>query len=343
MIKTVCQKCFLDEELKGFIIAQGNISVCDCCKTAEIETIKIEELYDFFSELLDNFQVTKDGETIVNKLQGTWDFFKDNSTANKVLNVVIPEIASHIQSIDDFVDFNDEINQNISYWRTLKEQLKWERRYLTDIDYLTNDLGWDGFFNSKITLKRDDQLYRARLHNRPFADPFPLNEMSCPPPEISTSGRSNPAGIPYLYLSDNPETILYEITASYLDEVSIGTFTMSDHIQHEITISDFTEIPTLFHPSEVNKRIKSTLLKKSISIDLSKPMRRYDSELDYIPTQFICEFIKVFTHVQGIKFRSSLHPTGNNTVLFDKEILTCRVVEKFQIHNVTIKGKKVIK
>jgi len=341
MITTVCKECFLDEELKGFIIAQGNRGKCDCCRTNEIEIIKLEELYDFFTELLNNFQLKDTGETIINKLQGHWDFFKDNSTARKILNVVISEIASDIRSIDDFVDFNDEINQNIRYWQTLKEQLKWERRYITDINYLTEDLGWDGYFNSKITLKVDDQLFRARLHKRPSADAYAFHEMSCPPADISTGGRSNPAGIPYLYLSDNTDTILYEIRASYLDEVSIATFTMTDTVVDEIKISDFTEIPTLFHPGEVNKRIKSTLLKKSISIDLSKPMRRYDSELDYIPTQFICEFIKVFTGVHGIRFRSSLHPSGNNVVLFDKNILTCRAVEKYQVHQVRIKGRRV--
>ena len=81
-----------------------------------------------------------------------------------------------------------------------------------------------------------------------------------------------------------------------------------------IIISDFTESETIFHPSRVAERIKSTLLKQKISVDLSKPMRRYDSELDYIPTQFICEFIKIYTGVQGIKFRSSLHTLGNNIV-----------------------------
>lgn len=331
----------MDDELKGFIISQGNVGNCDCCHTKEIEILPIEELYDFFSELLRNFQLKDGGETIVNKLQGNWDLFKGNAIAKKILNVVLSNVESDINSIDDAVDFTDEIIENINYWQTLKEQLKWERRYLTDINFLTEDLGWDSFFNSKIILTENDILYRARLHDKPSLPSFSEDEMSCPPKDITSGGRSNPAGIPFLYLSDNEETILYEIRASYLDEVSIGTFSLSNGIDEDVKISDFTETPTLFHPNEINKRIKSTLLKRSISRDLSKPMRRYDSELDYIPTQFICEFIKVFTGVQGIKFRSSLHPTGNNIVLFDKNLVECRAVEKYQIHKVSIKGKVV--
>lgn len=340
-METVCKECFLDEELRGFIIAQAKLGTCSCCTSTEVEIIPLAELYDFFNELFVNFKPSDKGETIIQKLQGNWDLFKSNAIASKILNAVIPSISTSIQSIDDSVDFNDEIIANVNYWQVLKEQLKWERRYLTDINYLTYDLGWDGFFESKINLKKEDHYFRARIHTQPTAASFPIEEMNCPPRAMSTGGRSNPIGIPYLYLSDNPDTILYEIRASYLDEVTIAKFSVADNITEEVKISDFTEIPTLFHPSEVNKRIKSTLLKKSISIDLSKPMRRYDSELDYIPTQFICEFIKVFTGVQGIKFRSSLHTIGNNIVIFDNSLLTCRSVEKHQISAVNIKSRKI--
>ncbi|MFO7895435.1 MAG: RES domain-containing protein, partial [Candidatus Cloacimonadales bacterium] len=108
-----------------------------------------------------------------------------------------------------------------------------------------------------------------------------------------------------------------------------------------IIISDFTETPNLFAPNEVNKRIKSTLLKRLISSDLSRPMRRYDSELDYIPTQFICEFIRIFTDVDGIKFKSSLHKNGNNIVIFNQDLMKCVRVKKVQVSNILIESKEL--
>ena len=42
----------------------------------------------------------------------------------------------------------------------------------------------------------------------------------------------------------------------------------NEEYQNEIVISDFTEIPTLYHPNGINKKIKSTLLKQLISRDL---------------------------------------------------------------------------
>ncbi|UPT71870.1 MAG: RES family NAD+ phosphorylase [Flavobacterium sp. JAD_PAG50586_2] len=330
----VCKDCFSDKELKGFINSQSIKGNCDFCENKDIEILEISELFDFFKELLDNFKKVEEGDSLKSKIQGNWSLFATLDSATKILNFIIDKIDTELASSDDIVEFNDDILENINYWDILKEQLIWETRYLTDINHIT-ELGWDGFFNTQIILNKTTDLYRARLHNVSSDTAYQSHEMFCPPKHISTAGRANPSGIPYLYLSDNSETILYEIRASYLDEVSIGTFRLNEGYNN-IFIADFTENPTIFHPSKVNDKIKSTLLKQKISADLSKPMRRYDSELDYIPTQFICEFIKVYTGVHGIKFRSSLHRTGNNIVIFDQNLMQCTSIQKVKVKKVVI-------
>lgn len=335
----VCSNCFTDAELIGFIQTRNQISDCDCCGAKNVAVLPFEELLDFFKELLDNFQKSEIGCGLTALIQSNWSFFKDLALGDKIINSALNQINSIFVSSDELVNFNDEIIENVDYWQKLKEQLKWEKRYLTDINFLTYDLGWDGFFESKTVIEKKDILYRARLHSNADSEAFTEENMFCPPKHIAGGGRANPSGIPYLYLSDNEETILYEIRASYLDEITVASFGLADHIEENIVISDFTEVPSLFTPNQINKRIKSTLLKKIISRDLSTPMRRYDSDLDYIPTQFICEFIKVFTNVQGIKFRSSLHNVGNNLVLFDQTQLKCLSVKKVKITKVQINSK----
>lgn len=332
----VCNHCFSDRELKAFIISQATIGDCDFCGIKKTETLLINELFDFFTELLDNFKRVQTGVTIKSKIQGNWSLFSTSVLSYHILNYVINNITTQITSADDLVDFSDEILDNVNFWDKLKSQLVWENRYLTDINYLTDELGWDGFFNSKIELIKNLKLYRARIHNSSAEPPFSNMDMFCPPKENATAGRANPLGIPFLYMSDNTDTVLYEIRASYLDEISVGTFILNDKVTSAISISDFTESETIFHPSMVAHKIKSTLLKQKISIDLSKPMRRYDSELDYIPTQFICEFIKIYTGVEGIKFRSSLHTIGNNIVIFNQDLMQCIDVKKVKVTKVLI-------
>lgn len=335
----VCSNCFTDTELTGFIQTKNQISDCDCCGAKNIAVLPFEELLDFFKELLDNFQKSERGSGITALIQSNWSFFKDLAIGDKIINNALNQLNSVFSNCDELVNFSDEIIENVDYWQKLKEQLKWEKRYLTDINFLTDDLGWDGFFESKTVIGKEDILYRARLHSNADSEAFTEENMFCPPKRIAGGGRANPSGIPYLYLSDNEETILYEIRASYLDEITVASFGLADHIEENIVISDFTEVPSLYTSNEINKRIKSTLLKKIISRDLSTPMRRYDSDLDYIPTQFICEFIKVFTNVQGIKFRSSLNNVGNNLVLFDQTQLKCLSVKKVKITKVKINSK----
>lgn len=79
----------------------------------------------------------------------------------------------------------------------------------------------------------------------------------------------------------------------------------------------------------------------AISWDLSRPLRRYDSELEYIPTQFICEYIRFFTKADGIQFFSSLEKDGVNIVLFNQENIRCIEVELHQITEVKIKSKRI--
>ena len=296
----------------------------------------IEELFDFFAELLTHFKPDGNGTMLKSAIQGNWSLFSSLNSAYLILNHFLFKVQMPLSHADELVDFSDEILENVGYWDRLKQQLVTKNRYITDVNYLTDELGWDGFFSSQIKIPRGQKLYRARLHHNSGEAPYIAEKMFCPPAASSTAGRANPSGIPYLYLSDNPDTVLYEIRAAYLDEVSIGTFEVKANLTQPVLIADFTESSTIFHPSRIGDKIKATLLKQKISADLSKPMRRYDSELEYIPTQFICEFIKIYTGVNGIKFRSSLHVAGNNFVIFDQDLVACTEVYPVKVGRVEI-------
>ena len=274
-------------------------------------------------------------------MQSNWSFFSSHDVANKILNYVLPNIITEITSSTINVEYTDDIIENYNHWEVLKEELKWKNRFVINIERL-EELGWDGFFNTQFKLSKDVELFRARLHHQSGLELYKPEDMTCPPKEFASGGRANPLGIPFLYLSDNPETVLYEVRASFLDELSVGTFKLKTNTDL-IKIVDFTEDTSLFQPSSssINKTIKGRLLREKISSDLSKPMRRYDSELEYIPTQFICEFIKVFTGALGVRFNSSFHPKGNNIVLFDQNLMTCTSVKKVRISSFNLQGMEI--
>ncbi|PJJ10230.1 RES domain-containing protein [Flavobacterium sp. 1] len=332
----VCPNCFADKELKGYISSSTNLGLCKVCNSKNIPLLAIEELLDFFQELIDNYKPSADGEPLKSKIQSNWSFFSTHNVASIILNEVLPRITTGIQNSEDLVNYTEDIIENFSYWEKFKEKLKWSNRFISDIGYL-EELGWDGFFNTQFELNSSDELFRARVHHKSNMAAYEAEEMMCPLSNLAGGGRANPLGIPYLYLSDNPETVLYEVRASYLDELSIGLFQLKKELS-SVKIVDFTEDTSLFQPTNVNQTIKSKLLRDKISRDLSKPMRRYDSEIEYIPTQFICEFIRIFTGASGIRFSSSLHPTGKNIVMFDQELMECKQVFLRKINSMNLKA-----
>lgn len=335
----VCSNCFSDSELKSFIEAKGSRTNCKVCGSEKIESIDLDELLDFFQELLGNFQKSKTGTPLKLKIHENWNFFSSIKVASKILKSVIHYTNTELRSINDLVEYSEEIILNYSYWDELREKLKWERRYLPDLDVI-QDLGWDGFFNTQFELVSKDKLFRARVHHESGKPAYPPGKMMCPEPEITRGGRANPSGIPFLYLSDNEETVLYEVRASYLDELSIGEFRLKKEIE-KIKIVDFTESTLLFQPGSITEIIKARLLRQRISLELSKPMRRYDTDIEYVPTQFICEYIKIFTGAGGIRFKSSLHDNGNNIVLFDQEKMECIKVTLKRVKTVNLDAVEI--
>lgn len=332
----VCPNCFADPELKAFISSSIDEGNCQSCGLQNVPVMNVSELFDFFQELLDNFVVSEDGEPLKFLLQRNWSFFADHKVATNILNSVLPELSSGISSADSLVNYTSEILDNYNHWGRLKEELKWNTRFLSDISFL-EELGWDGFFNTQFELTHYDKLFQARVHHQSGLAPYPPTKMMTPNPKDTRGGRANPMGIPYLYLCDNPETVLYEVRASFLDELTVGTFQLKSK-HKSIKIVDFTEDTSLFQPSRVQETMMARLLRAKISLDLSKPMRRYDTEIEYIPTQFICEFIRVYTGAGGIRFASSLHPTGKNIVIFDQELIQCTNVTLNKVTTVKLKS-----
>jgi hypothetical protein len=340
----VCKECFNDIEIRSFIevssLERGN---CDyCTNSIHSELIEVGELLDFFAEFVGIFEEDSGGdESLIEIIQKDWTLFAGESEAHDILSDILLALGTSIANPSDIVSYSTNINDCISYWATLKEELKWQNRFLTNIDGL-RDLGWDRLFNNdKSILPANTLLYRARVHHAERKEPYPSTEMGYPEKEKVSEGRANPQGIPYLYLSKAIKTTLFETRVSYLDELSIGEFKIED--SESIILVDFTEKLSAYkNLDNLENHTKGVLLKNRISKSLSKPIRRYDSRLEYIPTQFICEYIRYITDADGILFNSSLDLDGGvNVVLFEQNKVKCNSVEMYRIKDIDITPENI--
>lgn len=343
----VCDGCFNDKEIKSFIeVTSTTIGKCDCCGK-EANLINLSELQEFFSNFFSIFKYNEStGKALIDVIQEDWDIFSSNDNGDIILNDfdnIIVDLTIQLGLVhSDFlpnsktkVSYIDEIQESVDYWEELKSDLKHKRRFLTNLGNL-EDYGWDAAFNVFSTIDSNTTLYRSRINQDDSIQPYPIEQMSSPPETKSSAGRANPQGIPYLYLSRNLKTTLYESRATFLDYVSVGEFKFEDDYSFELV--DFTKEESPFNNTDdVIKFAKNKFIRKVVSRDLSKPLRRYDSDLEYIPTQFICEYIRFFANPAiGIQFSSSLDKDGVNIVLFDDSKIKCINVSVHQISKIDI-------
>ncbi|MGD8233199.1 RES family NAD+ phosphorylase [Vibrio sp. TRT 1302] len=185
------------------------------------------------------------------------------------------------------------------------------------------------FLNAVDSLSRDkhkgSEFYRARISGTPLS----ADDMGSPPKELATAGRANPVGIPYLYLSEDEATCFREIRPSngatiYLSKV----IAKSDLKLIDLTNPKHRVALLKFEESEINSVLKCLHLLEEFAMELSVPVLPEKSHLDYIPTQFICEFLRTIKVYDGLIFNSS-YGDGKNIVLFSDE--------KVYIANPTVK------
>lgn len=331
----ICKDCFLDEELRSEVTSNAKRNgICEICGSHG-KLLDFSEFYGFFDSLLSLFTPTASGNTtIVDIVQGEWHIFSNQKIAKALLEDVITEY-SYDFSTDTPVDYSPEIQNRITAWDRLKTSVKEKSRFFASMD----EFAQYNYLTSGKGLHVGQKLYRSRI--TPLGQKkVKCEKMGCPPKELATAGRANPIGIPYLYLSDTAKTTYFEVRAVYLDKLSVGTF----RIERELELVDFIYDVNLFLSfNDGDMSLKETVIKKklidSISKDLSRPLRRYDSELEYVPTQLICEYCKQVVGADGISFESSLYKGGRNYVLFDDSSARCIRVDSHEITRIDIDTK----
>lgn len=326
----ICDNCFNDEEMQIAVQNESTgESICDACgQTSAVTDISL--FADFFEGLLRLFTPDTSGQEVVKLIQSDWDMFATEEIGNAIVGHFLAA-GAYGYTLNDKVCYVNNVTDPVGGWARLKKDLMEVSRFATDIsDYFDPQI-----LSSNSDIRENTILYRARVI--PSEKKYlTKNEMGCPPSKLTPSGRANPQGIPYLYLCQDENTTYYEVRALYLDKLTIGQF----KVKRELRILDFTTILSLYYAynnstSALAEEIAKQKILLLISKELSKPLRRFDTELEYVPTQYVCEYCKL-NGVDGIRFNSSLHNGGINVVLFDPSFAECVKVSSREITSVTI-------
>ncbi|MHA7579496.1 RES family NAD+ phosphorylase [Paenibacillus vandeheii] len=285
------------------------------------------DIYKPSSSLEGNKNSEDERDFLRNDLYDRWNIF--NVGKNKIIPLLKSICVQKYNEEPDLFDqpvaipslHNSEYIQNNSIlkdytWKEFLEAIKHKNRFHTD--YFNLEM-FDLFLKfSQKTYYKGEIFYRARISNE---NGFPLEQMGAPPKEVASEGRVNAAGISCLYVSQDKKTTIHEIRAGAHDYVTIGEFKLKE----DINIIDLINLPlispfkTFDHIDYTQHALNRRHLER-IGEEIAKPLRRQDSPLDYLPTQYISDFIRSRGY-QGIQYTSTMHEGHSNLAIFDEELL----------------------
>lgn len=313
-----CPKCFGDRGLKKeiFPILTTDLGECSFCGSLNQALVDPIELRDYFEQLISIYQESDKGATLAEWLKKDWLLFDHPSL--KVANVkeLLSEILNDGEIVrKTFVPINEDSFDHELNWKDFKEELLHHNRFfpkrIIDEDRLEELLSTLIADTEELT----SYWYRTRIQSNECA--YDLSQMGAPPQRLASLGRANPAGIPYLYLASDQQTSVSEVRPHPGETACIAKFSISN----ELKLVDLRMPRKLVSPFLLIDEQEVSMLRNDIGflerlgLELTTPVLPRSAAIDYIPTQYLCEFIKKCGY-NGVLYLSSISK-GYNLALFN--------------------------
>lgn len=346
-----CSECFSSSYLKDIINSNPTIGNCDFCGSENIAVYDPRELALIFQKVLDLYIINPGiGNSIEIQIESDFKEKIFSAKSRKNVRLLLQEIMS--DGFHEYEDFfiekivlkhiadsnnNEKVKPLEISWDRFAKEIKSTNRFFIqnalDLEILSDLLA-----NYEKKYTKGKIYFRARIAENIIG--YPLEKMKNPPNERARAGRANPDGISYLYVANDIKTALYEVRASLFDYVTIGDFRLKEDLKVINLRGDTYDPIKLLEEGELEDFLIHLPFISKLEQELSKPRRRSDNELDYLPTQYLSEFIKSLGF-DGVEYQSSLYPTGYNLAIFNPSKLECIKIGVYEIQTIDLTHKKV--
>ena len=330
-----CANCFGDRGLKKSIIPSLSLDIGECsyCESKDVQLVLPSALTQHFAPLISIYEVDPQGKTLVEWMKNDWGMFfhpKMNIPGAKIL-------------LGDILD-NGEITRmrfspstryrsdGLDRWEKLRDELMYTNRYFPD-----SNLDEDRLYSLLSQLRADelpDTWYRARLQQDETM--YEIKAMGAPPKRVTSHGRANPPGIPYLYLGSTEQTALSEVRPHAGETACVADFGVDQGLE----MIDLRDPKALISPFVFGDEDQIGAMRNDIPFlerlghELTRPVLSQGAAIDYVPSQYLCEFIKK-AGFDGVIYRSSVGD-GMNMALFDPAKAQPGTVKQRKVSSVTI-------
>ncbi|EOX3389265.1 RES family NAD+ phosphorylase [Vibrio cholerae] len=339
-----CSNCFTDTSVKQYIGRKSTTGDCSFCHAEDVLVIDPKDLSDQFELILCCVEESNNGYHLSKIYTDDLKTISD-SVINK--EALIDSILDNI-SIGKKYELIESLNGFQSEWQDLKHDLINKNRFFPNTALygrifanrmqeqdITNESS--AFLRTISHLERDirtgKKYYRARISNNELS----ASDMGAPLVGMASAGRANPAGIPYLYLAESEEICCHEVRPSNGAKIFISEAEIISNLKLIDLSNPKQKLPLLqFEEEELELVIKSLHLLEQFSNELSVPVLPENSHLEYIPTQFVCEYLRNIGPYHGLIFNSS-YGVGKNIVLFSDDKVLIHEPKSKRVQSVMVK------
>lgn len=339
LVRYCCAGCFADRGLRNNIIPSlsKERGLCSYCGAEEADLVEPLQLKEYFEALVNIYEPDKKGRSLVEWLKVDWAMFHPSMDLARQMELLAEVLENSEIVRQSFVPSEKYRSDGLERWEKLRTELMHENRYFPDAQLDTDRL--KELFD---LLQADDvpmNWYRARL--QPTETIFNLEEMGAPPQRMTGHGRANPAGIPYLYLSSTEETAVSEMRPHTGERACVADFSIPTGLK----ILDLRHPRALVSPFDLGDEDQIGLLRSDIDFlerlgeELTRPILPQGAMIDYVPSQYLCEFVKKCGYA-GVIYRSAVCE-GINLALFNPSLAKPIRVRPYIIQQVSVTVREI--
>jgi hypothetical protein len=284
--------------------------------------IECTKLEDYFTALVDSYEHVEEagqGEALVDLLVRDWVLFGDleNSKIELLLGAILGASYSNDKRYMKQIPNAGILNQ----WDEFCKEIKNSNRFFPQA--IQSFIGEENLLHNMLSILAIDsneviegsRVYRARKNSG--SEPLPIDKMGAPPVGLASAGRANPNGISYLYVASTVNTAISELrphkneklTIAELEVVSETPLKLIDLRNPRRTISPFQRL------DYIEQLVSDIELLVRLGTDLTQPVLLDDAALEYLPSQYLCEYIKSIGY-DGVIYESALG-NGFNFAIFN--------------------------
>jgi len=310
-----CPECFDDRGLREqiFPFLEPERGVCSFCKSRDVPLLEPQALAPYFGLVVDVYERSKEGRSLAEWLKGDWQLFSHPAMDLAHTKELLAEILDDGEIVRaSFIPSPSYRSEGLVQWETLRDEMMYRNRWFLDMSLDTDRL--KQLLDHLPAVGLPNLWYRARILAGNEA--YGIDKMGAPPNRIASHGRANPAGIPYLYLGSQPDTAAAEIRPHTGEVACVADFTIPEIQAVDLRAPRRLVSPFILEDASAIGQLRADLpFLERLGEELTRPVLPSGAAIDYIPSQYLCEFIKK-SGFDGVVYRSSVSE-GINLALFD--------------------------